>query len=83
MVYPAHTVGVLTVAAVALNPHRVTRVGGVIGTRRFPIVGTRVWTAVRGRFVRHLHLLPLSFHNRSRSGDLVSASSVTSACCRT
>ncbi len=37
----------------------------------FAIVGTRVLASVRGRLFRHLHVLPLSFHNRSRSGDLV------------
>ena len=37
----------------------------------FAIVGTRVLTAVRARLFRHLHLLPLSFHSRARSGDLV------------
>jgi ATP-binding cassette subfamily B protein len=37
----------------------------------FAIVGTRVLTSVRSRLFRHLHGLPLSFHNRARSGDLV------------
>jgi ATP-binding cassette, subfamily B, bacterial len=65
-------VGVLTVAAVALVTLTGLRaLAAYWNTVGFAIVGTRVLTAVRGRLFRHLHLLPLSFHNRSRSGDLV------------
>lgn len=63
---------VLTGAAVAL----VVLIGlralaAYWNTVGFAIVGVRVLTAVRSRVFRHLHVLPLSFHNRARSGDLV------------
>src|SRR5262249_48550122 len=37
----------------------------------FAILGNRVLTRVRGELYRHLQRLPLSFHTRSRSGELV------------
>jgi len=63
---------VLTAAAIAL----VVLVGlralaAYWNTIGFAIIGTRVLTAMRARLFHHLHLLPLSFHNRARSGDLV------------
>jgi ATP-binding cassette subfamily B protein len=65
-------VGVLTVAAVALVTFTGLRaLAAYWNAVGFAIVGTRVLTSVRARLFRHLHLLPLSFHNRSRSGDLV------------
>lgn len=65
-------VGVLTVAAVALIAFTGLRaVAAYWNAVGFAIVGTRVLASVRGRLFRHLHLLPLSFHNRARSGDLV------------
>jgi len=65
-------IGVLTVAAVALVTFTGLRaLAAYWNTVGFAIVGTRVLTSVRARLFRHLHLLPLSFHNRSRSGDLV------------
>lgn len=65
-------VGVLTVAAVALVTFTGLRaLAAYWNSVGFAIVGTRVLTSVRARLFRHLHLLPLSFHNRARSGDLV------------
>lgn len=65
-------VGVLTAAAVALVTFTGLRaLAAYWNTVGFAIVGTRVLTSVRARLFRHLHLLPLSFHNRARSGDLV------------
>ncbi|MBN9693555.1 MAG: ABC transporter ATP-binding protein [Verrucomicrobia bacterium] len=40
-------------------------------TIAFAVAGSRVLSGVRGRLFRHLHRLPLSFHTRARSGDLV------------
>ncbi len=37
----------------------------------FAVLGNRVLTRVRGELYRHLQRLPLSFHTRSRSGELV------------
>jgi ATP-binding cassette subfamily B protein len=37
----------------------------------FAVLGNRVLTRVRGEVYRHLQRLPLSFHTRSRSGELV------------
>ena len=65
-------VGVLTVAAVALVTFTGLRaLAAYWNTVGFAIVGTRVLASVRSRLFRHMHLLPLSFHNRARSGDLV------------
>jgi ATP-binding cassette subfamily B protein len=36
------------------------------------LMGTRVLAEVRSELYRHLHYLSLSFHNRARSGDLIS-----------
>lgn len=37
----------------------------------FALIGNRVLTEVRGALYKHLQRLSLSFHNKSRSGDLV------------
>ena len=37
----------------------------------FAMVGNRVLTEVRGALFRHIQCLSMSFHNRSRSGDLL------------
>ena len=37
----------------------------------FALVGNRVLTEVRGDLFEHIHCLSLSFHTRSRSGDLI------------
>lgn len=37
----------------------------------FALVGNRVLTEVRNDLFKHIHCLSLSFHNRSRSGDLI------------
>ena len=37
----------------------------------FALVGNRVLTEVRGALFRHIQCLSMSFHNRSRSGDLL------------
>ena len=64
--------GVLTAAAILLVAIVGLRaLAAYWNTIGFAIVGTRVLTAVRARLFHHLHLLPLSFHNRARSGDLV------------
>ena len=64
--------GLLTVSAIALVAFTGLRAlaayWNLVG---FAIVGTRVLAGVRARLFRHLQLLPLSFHNRARSGDLV------------
>lgn len=66
------TNGVLLLAAIAVVGFTGLRaVAAYWNSVGFAIVGTRVLAAVRGRLFRHLHLLPLSFHNRARSGDLV------------
>lgn len=44
---------------------------GYAGTVGFAIVGNRVLTSAREKLFRHLQSLSLSFHNRSRSGDVV------------
>ncbi len=62
----------LTLAAVALVGFTGLRaLAAYWNSVGFAIVGTRVLASVRTRLFRHLHRLPLSFHNRSRSGDLV------------
>lgn len=37
----------------------------------FALIGNRFLTEVRSMLYRHLHSLSLSFHNKSRSGDLI------------
>ncbi|MBI1177296.1 ATP-binding cassette domain-containing protein [bacterium] len=64
--------GILTAAAVALVMLTGLRaLAAYWNTVGFAIVGSRVLASVRTRLFRHLHSLPLSFYNRSRSGDLV------------
>lgn len=41
------------------------------GTVGFALVGNRVLTEVRNDLYRHLQALPLSFHHKARTGDLV------------
>jgi len=40
-------------------------------TVAFALIGNRVMTRIRGRLYRHLQSLSLSFHDKSRSGDLL------------
>lgn len=66
---PQHLVALAAGALVVIVGLRaLAAYGNTIG---FALVGTRVLAAVRSRVFHHLHLLPLSFHTRARSGDLV------------
>ncbi|MCH7977278.1 MAG: ABC transporter ATP-binding protein, partial [Bacteroidetes bacterium] len=44
---------------------------GYLNRVGFALVGNRVLTDVRGALYRHLQCLSLSFHSRTRAGDLV------------
>jgi ATP-binding cassette subfamily B protein len=63
---------VLTLAALALVV--ITGLQGLVdyaGSIGFARVGNRVLTQVRSDLYRHLHDLSLSFHTKSKSGDLI------------
>lgn len=57
---------ILLVATVGLRA-----LAAYISTVGFALVGGRVLTAIRGDLYEHIQRLPLSFHTRSRTGDLV------------
>lgn len=62
----------LTLAALALVTLTALRsLAAYASTIGFATAGSRVLADVRSRLFRHLHRLPLSFHTRARSGDLV------------
>ncbi len=62
----------LTLAALALVTLTALRsLAAYASTIGFATAGSRVLADVRSRLFRHLHQLPLSFHTRARSGDLV------------
>jgi ATP-binding cassette subfamily B protein len=62
-------IGLAALAIVTLAGLRV--VADYASSIGFAVLGNRVLTRVRGELYRHLQRLPLSFHTRSRSGELV------------
>lgn len=62
----------LTFSAIALvaitGLRALTAYGNTVG---FALIGNKVLTKVRNDLFRHLQFLSLSFHNKSRSGDLI------------
>jgi ATP-binding cassette subfamily B protein len=66
---PGWLIGLVALAIVTIASLRnLTDYASSIG---FAVLGNRVLTRVRGELYRHLQRLPLSFHTRSRSGELV------------
>lgn len=64
-------VTILTLSAIALVVITALRaLVSYLSTVGFAIIGNRVLTEVREDLYRHLQNLSLSFHNRSRSGDM-------------
>lgn len=62
----------LTFSVIALIAITVLRALAAYGnTVGFALIGNRVLTKVRNDLFRHLQFLSLSFHNKSRSGDLI------------
>jgi ATP-binding cassette subfamily B protein len=66
---PAHLIALAALAVLAIGGLRV--LAEYISSLGFAVLGNRVLTRVRGEVYRHLQRLPLSFHTRSRSGELV------------
>jgi ATP-binding cassette subfamily B protein len=63
---------VITIAAVALVAVTVLRSAArYVSSVGFAITGTRVTNEVRDELFRHMQNLSLSYHNKSKSGDLV------------
>jgi ATP-binding cassette subfamily B protein len=62
-------IGLAALAIVTIAGLRV--LADYAGSIGFAVLGNRVLTRVRGELYRHLQRLPLSFHTRSRSGELV------------
>ncbi len=62
----------ITLAAIAIVTITALRVlADYASSVGFAVLGNRVLTRVRGEVYRHLQRLPLSFHTKSRGGDLV------------
>ena len=69
---PASLPTVLTVATASLVVVVVLRaVAAYAMTVLFALAGNRVLTQVRAELYAHLHRLPMAFHDRARTGDLV------------
>jgi ATP-binding cassette subfamily B protein len=66
---PSRLIGLAALTLVTIAGLRV--LADYAGSIGFAILGNRVLTRVRGELYRHLQRLPLSFHTRSRSGELV------------
>ncbi len=66
---PAQLITLTALAVLAIGGLRV--LAEYASSLGFAILGNRVLTRVRGEVFRHLQRLPLSFHTRSRSGELV------------
>lgn len=60
------TISVLTIVATT----GLRAIAGYVNTVGVALIGNRVLTSIRGDLYRHLQALSLSFHTRSRTGDL-------------
>lgn len=66
---PSDILWVACISLVAICAGRA--VAAYVATVGFAIIGNRLWARMRGRVYRNLQYLSLSFHARSRTGDLV------------
>src|SRR5699024_9533804 len=63
---------VIALAAFAVVAAAALRAGAAyLSTLSFALAGNRLLTAVRGRLYAHLQTLGMSFHDKARTGDLV------------
>ena len=62
----------LTVAAVAVALIATLQaIANYLHSVGFALIGSRVLIEVRGELFQHLHTLPLTFHSKAKSGDLI------------